>query len=83
MPDKNTTPDPRAESEKAERGILFLLLNSEQQRPWSVNEVAREYGDRMTAIDALANLNGIGLIHRMGDFVFATRAAIRFDQINR
>jgi hypothetical protein len=81
MPDENTTPDPRAESH-AEDCILRWLLDSEQQRPWSVDEVAREYGDRLVAIDALANLNGVGLIHRMGDFVFATRAAIRFNQID-
>jgi len=82
MPDENTTPDSQPESH-AENCILFWLLDSEQQRPWSVDEIIREYGDRTAATDALANLNGVGLIHRTGDFVFATRAAIRFNQIDR
>jgi predicted transcriptional regulator len=84
MPDKNPTPDPRAESDgtKAENCILLWLLDDEQQRPWSIDEIAREYGDRATAITAIANLTGTGLIHRMGDFVFASRTAIRFNQID-
>ena len=82
MPDQNTTPAPRPESH-AEDCILFWLLDPEQQRPWSVDEIIREYGEPTTATDALSNLNGVGLIHRSGDFVFATRAAIRFSQIDR
>jgi hypothetical protein len=31
----------------------------------------------------VASLNAAALIHRCGDFVFATRAAIRFDGIEQ
>ena len=81
MPDQNTTHGSQAESDNAEGCILLWLLDPQQQRPWSVDEIIREYGDRTAAADALADLNGVGLVHRSGDFVFATRAAIRFNQI--
>jgi hypothetical protein len=47
-----------------------------------VEEVVREHGDRVQALDALARLHGAGLIHRTtDDFVWATRAAIRAEEI--
>ncbi len=65
-----------------ERAILGLLLDPESRSPWSVEEILRELGDaRVQAVDGLDSLHRAGLIHRCGDFVFATRAAVRFDQI--
>jgi hypothetical protein len=65
-----------------ERAILGLLLDPESRSPWSVDEVLRELEDaRVEAIDGLDSLQRAGLIHRCGNFVFATRAAVRFDQI--
>ncbi len=61
--------------------ILEWLIDGNAQRPWSVDEVAREYGDRNRTTDALDRLHGVGLIHRTGDFVWATRAAIRANEI--
>ncbi len=44
---------------------------------WSEEEVVREMGDANAAADAIANLYGTGLVHRLDGFVFATRPAVR------
>lgn len=67
--------------ETAEKTILGLLLIADSQRPWSVDEVAREIGDRVRAADGIASLHAAGLVHRCGEFVFATRAALHMDQL--
>jgi hypothetical protein len=48
-----------------------------------VQEVSRELGDPEDAADGLRRLMGAGLVHRLHDFVFATRAALRADQITQ
>jgi hypothetical protein len=79
MPDAKPTPSP---TEERDDGVVLLLLTTGDQRPWSVEEVIREHGHRGQAIDALTRLYGAGLIHRtQDDFVWATRAAIRAEQI--
>ena len=72
-----------AEQERqAEGAILGLLLNFDAGSLWSVEEVVRQVSSpRLEVIDGLAGLEAAGLIHRMGDFVFATRAASSFDQL--
>jgi hypothetical protein len=45
--------------------------------PWSVDEIVRELGDENYATDALGRLEAMGLVHRLGDFVFPTRTARR------
>jgi hypothetical protein len=67
---------------RTEATILTLLL-SDRQCVWSVEELVIEIGRRLDTTDAVAALNGAGLIHRCGEFVFATRAAIRFDGIEQ
>jgi len=47
---------------------------------WSAEEVAREIGNPVATADALARLDGAGLIHRCEGFVFPSRAAARFDE---
>jgi hypothetical protein len=65
---------------RAEGAILGLLLNFEAGSIWSVEEVVSQLSvARVEVIDGLASLQASGLIHRLGDFVFATRAAARFD----
>ena len=67
---------------QAEWAVLNLLIDSNDQRPWSLDEITRERGNHIDAIDATDRLYAAGLIHRTTDgFVFATRAAIRFSQI--
>jgi hypothetical protein len=66
----------------AEGAILGLLLNFKAGSIWSVEEVIGQLGaSRVEVIDGLANLQAFGLIHRFGDFVFATRAASHFDRL--
>jgi hypothetical protein len=63
-------------------GTILLWLTTDDQRPWSVEEVIREHGNRLQATDAIDALVSVGLLHRtIDDFVFATRAAIRAEQI--
>jgi hypothetical protein len=40
-----------------------------------------EIGDRIAVIDRLARLKGAGLIHRCGDFVWISRAALAADAL--
>ena len=63
------------DEEKVDVAVLGLLLSTD--RPWSVDEVSREIGDPVEAEDSLARLYGAGLVHRLQDFVFATRAAVQ------
>ncbi|HEY7892112.1 MAG TPA: hypothetical protein VIC05_07885 [Solirubrobacteraceae bacterium] len=61
--------------------LLTMLLDSEPPGLWSVEEVVRALGNRTGAADSLMRLERDGLIHRHGEFVFATRAAIRAREI--
>jgi hypothetical protein len=72
-----------AEQDKqAEGAILGLLLNFEAGSIWSVEELVRQLSaSRLEVIDGLASLAAAGLIHRIGDYVFATRAASSFDRL--
>lgn len=62
--------------------ILGPLLDRADSRwPWSVQEVVREIGDDVTAVDGLDRLYGAGLIHRTDGYVWPTRAAQRADEL--
>jgi hypothetical protein len=67
---------PVAEAEdRTDSAILFLLLDEDAQRPWHVEELAREIGDSLATEDGLARLHRAGLVHRLDPFVFVTRPA--------
>ncbi|MGA7704107.1 MAG: hypothetical protein WB998_04350 [Solirubrobacteraceae bacterium] len=72
-----------AECARRTEGTILTLLLSDGQCVWSVEELVVEIGRRLDTTDAVAALNAAGLIHRCGEFVFATRAAIRFDGIEQ
>jgi hypothetical protein len=81
MSEEKATLTPAEQEMCTDSIIMEWLVDGDAQRPWSVDEVAREHGDRTQTIDALARLNGVGLIHRTGEFVWATRAAVRASEI--
>jgi hypothetical protein len=59
--------------------VSFLL--DKPPWPWSLEEIARELGDRPDAEDAVARLTGTGLVHRIGDFAFPTRSLRRASEL--
>jgi hypothetical protein len=83
MPD--TQPSPQhsvAANDIAERDVMYLLTDPEDQRHWSETEIGDEIEDRLGAPDVLRGLERAGLIHRTTDgFVFAARPAIRFREL--
>jgi hypothetical protein len=70
MPDQQPTdPDtPGPCAETIESGILDRLVHDDQ-RPWSVEELIRDIGERLGVVDAITTLQHIGLIHRCGDLI--------------
>ena len=77
-----------AEREDSLQGSLLELLLLAHPGQRSVDEIVREMTERpdeFPARDAINNairdLAGAGLAHRHGAFVFATRAAVRFDEL--
>lgn len=74
---------PAEADDQNDAAVLSLLLDLDAQRPWSIDEVAREIGDSLAVTDSLARLHGAGLVHRLGGFVFATRAAQRGTELER
>lgn len=65
---------------QTQQTILTLLL-CDRQSVWSVAELVAEIERELDVIDSLDELKAAGLIHRCGEFVFATRAAIRFWEV--
>jgi len=64
-----------------EAGIYERLTRPGEQRPWAVRELVFELGDPIDVEDALADLHGTGLVHRCGEFVWASRAALAAEAI--
>jgi hypothetical protein len=69
---------------RTEAAIVALLLSGEHHGLWSREELMRELSSsHLKATDALSGLAGAGLIHELGaDFVAASRAAQRMDQLD-
>jgi len=61
--------------------VLGLLLAEQDQRPWLPSEIELEIGDRVATLDAVDQLHAAGLVDRLGEFVFATRAAVNMERI--
>jgi hypothetical protein len=66
--------DPSTAERQHDAVVLDLLL-VEHDGLWSVDELKRLVGDAVSVEDALARLTALGLVHRLEDFVFATRSA--------
>jgi hypothetical protein len=57
---------------------LFGLLTDEPHLTWSVRELETHLGwDAVRVVDCVSDLERDGLAHRLGSFIFPTRAAVR------
>ena len=54
-----------AEIERREDAIVLGLLAQAYPALFAVDEVVREVGDQLAALDALSRLECVGLVHRM------------------
>jgi hypothetical protein len=81
MQDQTSPRDAVAELDQLERVVLHLLLDAETAGVWSEREVAEALGSEAGAAHALVSLHASGLIHRLEEFLFATRVAVRFWQL--
>jgi hypothetical protein len=77
MHDESTPDDALALPDRAEAVVLLLLLTGTARIPWSLREVQLELGEDADAQETVASLHAAGLVHRFGEFVFPTRAAVR------
>jgi hypothetical protein len=78
---------PTSEDDKAQQAVLALLLDVYPAQ-LALDEVLREltdrpdeFGPRDRVNNAVRDLVAAGLVHRHGHFVFASRAAVRFDEL--
>ena len=78
---------PASEDDQAQQAVLALLLDAHPAH-LSLDEVVRELTDRPDDFaprdrvnNAVRDLAAAGLVHRHGAFVFASRAAVRFEDL--
>jgi hypothetical protein len=64
-----------------QRDKLILHIVCEELVPWTVAEIGRELDSPNDVIDGVGCLARAGLVHRLGEFVFPTRAARRAGEI--
>jgi hypothetical protein len=63
------------------QGVLFSL--TAEDRPWTIEELIREKGERIAVEDALAELHGAGLVNLINRrVVCASRAALRAQELS-
>jgi hypothetical protein len=63
-----TTPEASERMDLADQDLLTTLTDEDIQRPWSMDELARECG--AGAGESVGRLARAGLVHRSGDFVW-------------
>jgi hypothetical protein len=64
-----------------QRDKTILLVVCEELVPWTIDEIGRELDDPLGVIDGVGRLARAGLVHRLGEFVFPSRAARRASEI--
>ena len=82
MPDQGTSAAVYDDDAMTDGEIMTMLLVS-GGRPWSHDEIVREFGSEPAVTDSLNRLYGGGLIHRLDRFVFPTHAAVCSHQLAR
>jgi hypothetical protein len=75
--------DKEVDDKLIEQALFATITVKDEQRPWSVEELKRSIGDDPLGVeDAIARFASEGVIHRLGDFVWATRAAMTADEVS-
>ena len=77
-----TIPDPGRVLDEMQQCVLCVLLAPAGSGLCSMHELAVAVGDPETAQFAVEELHAVGLVHRLGEFVFATRAAVRARELD-
>lgn len=67
---------PAAEDAQIDQAIIGALLTDEAP-VWSFDELVCQFGNEIAVTDSINRLAGQGLVHRLDQFVFATRAAAK------
>jgi hypothetical protein len=78
MHDQASAPAAGLRADEAEFAVLALLLELPGPAQWSLRELALELGCERQTARAVAALRAAGLVHCCEEFVFASRAAVRF-----
>ncbi|HTZ62763.1 MAG TPA: hypothetical protein VMB51_01520 [Solirubrobacteraceae bacterium] len=79
MQDQESTLCPVERQRTLDSAVLGLLVNLDSHRPWSEQEIAGEVGENVT--DSLNRLHGAGLVHRLDEFVWASRGSVVADEL--
>ena len=75
-------PDLKAEDDQMDMMVLDTIIDP-CVGLWSAAEVQQTLGDSVDVVDAIARLHGLGLVHKLGEFVLPTRAAVRSYELPR
>ncbi|HEY2141888.1 MAG TPA: hypothetical protein VGG98_07505 [Solirubrobacteraceae bacterium] len=78
MPDEDPIPELPDPDRQLERDIIHLLTGD--QTIWSVEELGRETETPNDSRNAVEALQRAGMIHRIGDYVFASRQSYYLTQ---
>jgi hypothetical protein len=62
-------------AERQHDAVILDLLLIEHDGIWSIDELKHQVGDPIGVEDAITRLGTLGLIHKLENFVFASRAA--------
>jgi hypothetical protein len=77
------TPEGLKEHALLDRAVLNLMLDSERQRPWAEDELARTLTVPGDVRESLRRLRAAKLIHRWNDLAVAAHVAVRFFEITQ
>lgn len=69
------------DEDRVDGALMELLLSPADQRPWTIDDLAREVGSMIEVEDGVSRLTRAGLVHRHDDLVVPTRAALRLVEV--
>lgn len=71
---------PAERDDVSERAIMDLLIDD--PGPWALAELQREFsGHPILVEDAINRLAGVGMVHKLDRFVFASRTAKQASEV--